>query len=38
VIGAYSSFCDQVQECRNLRQITAFVGNLAVRQSTGRAR
>ena len=38
VIGAYSPFCDQVQECRNLRQITAFVGNLAVRQSTGRAR
>jgi uncharacterized protein len=34
VIGAYTPFCDQVQECRNLRQITAFVGNLAVRQST----
>ena len=38
VIGAYSSFCDQVQECRNLRQITAFVGSLAARQSAGRAR
>lgn len=38
VIGAYSPFCDQVQECRNLRQITAFVGSLAARQSTGRAR
>jgi uncharacterized protein with von Willebrand factor type A (vWA) domain len=38
VIGAYSPFCDQVQECRNLRQITAFVGSLAARQSAGRAR
>jgi uncharacterized protein with von Willebrand factor type A (vWA) domain len=38
VIGAYSSFCDQVQECRNLRQISAFVGSLAARQSAGRAR
>ena len=38
VIGAYSPFCDQVKECRNLRQITAFVGSLAARQSAGRAR
>ena len=38
VIGAYSPFCDQVQECRNLRQITAFVGSLAARQSAGQAR
>jgi uncharacterized protein len=38
VIGAYTPFCDQVQECRNLRQITAFVGSLAARQSAGRAR
>jgi uncharacterized protein with von Willebrand factor type A (vWA) domain len=33
VIGVYSPFCDQVKECRNLRQITAFVGSLAARQS-----
>ena len=38
VIGAYSPFCDQVKECRNLRQITAFVGSLAARHGAGRAR
>ena len=38
VIGAYSPFCDQVKECRNLRQITAFVGSLAANQRVARAR
>jgi uncharacterized protein with von Willebrand factor type A (vWA) domain len=38
VIGAYSPFCDQVKECRNLRQITAFVGSLAAHQRVARVR
>jgi len=38
VIGAYSPFCDQVKDCRNLRQITAFVGSLAAHQRVARAR
>jgi hypothetical protein len=33
VIGVYAPFCDRVQECRNLRQISAFVGSLAARQT-----